>query len=78
MVPYCSIKTAWSESQTLSNDAQEQVPFNFPLLSNSYKEQINPSHVSYEVKREKDNSTLIATAGEKGNVYVLRYLDCVH
>ena len=26
----------------------------------------------------KDNSTLIATAGEKGKVYVLRYVDCVH
>ena len=51
MVPDCSIKTAWSESQTLSNVTQEQVPFNFPLLSNSYKEQINPFHVSYEVKR---------------------------
>ena len=24
----------------------------------------------------KDNSTLIATAGEKGKVYVLRYVDC--
>ena len=51
MVPDCSIKTARSESQTLSNVTQEQVPFNSPLLSNSYKEQINPSHVSYEVKR---------------------------
>ena len=26
----------------------------------------------------KDNSTLIATAGEKGKVYVLRYVDCVN
>ena len=36
-----------------------------------------PNNASLAIEA-KDNSTLIATAGEKGKVYVLRCVDCVH
>ena len=36
-----------------------------------------PNNASLAIEA-KDNSTLIATAGEKGKIYVLKCVDCVH